>query len=281
MNNLKRTLRVIVSRPVSLFGFAILVLFVLVAIFCYQLAPYDPNEINLAESLAKPGMKHILGTDENGRDILSRIIVGSRVTLEIAIVSVFVAGSIGSVLGLVSGYFGGKVDIIIMRITDALMCIPKIALAMTLTFALGRGTFSLMVAIGLSSVPGYIRLIRGQVMKTKNNDYVQAQTIIGTNKTKVLFSEILPNCLSPLIVYATTNLGGSIITESSLSFIGCGVQPPNAAWGSMVEAGFSLIRVYPYLSVYPGIAILVVVLAFNMFGDGLRDALDPRISKSL
>jgi ABC-type dipeptide/oligopeptide/nickel transport system permease subunit len=281
MNDLKRTMRVIVSRPVSLVGFIVIVLFVLTAVFCYQLAPYDPNEINLIDSLATPSAKHILGTDENGRDILSRIIVGSRVTLEIAVVSVFVAGFVGSVLGLVSGYFGGWVDMVIMRITDALMCIPKIALAMTLTFVFGRGTFSLMVAIGLSSVPGYIRLVRGQVLKTKNCDYIQAQTIIGTNKTKILFSEILPNCISPMIVYATTNLGASIITESSLSFIGCGVQPPNAAWGSMVENGFSLIRVYPYLSVYPGIAILIVVLAFNMFGDGLRDALDPRISKSL
>ncbi len=281
MNSFKKFMRVMLSRKVSLIAFIIIVAFVLTAVFCYQIAPYDPNEINLTSRMVKPCAEHLLGTDENGRDILSRIIVGSRVTLEIAFVSVFVAGFIGCVFGLIAGYYGGFVDMLIMRVTDALLCIPKIALAMTLTFALGRGTFALMMAIGLSSVPGYIRLIRGQVLSARNSDYVSAQIIIGTKKIKILFSEILPNCISPLIVYATTNLGGSIITESSLSFIGCGVQPPNAAWGSMVESGFALIRVFPYLSVYPGLAIVLVVLAFNMFGDGLRDALDPRISKSI
>jgi len=281
MKNFKRIMSVVFARKASLAGFIVIVLFVLVALFAKQLAPYDPGQINLRAKTVAPCWEHPLGTDKLGRDTLSRIISGSTVTLEIAIISVFIAGSIGCAFGLISGYYGGIVDAIIMRFTDALTCIPKMALAMTLTFALGRNTFSLMVAIGLASVPGYIRLVRGQVFKVKSCDYIQAQTIIGTNRIKILFSEILPNCISPLIVYATTNLGASIITESSLSFIGCGVQPPAAAWGSMVEDGFSLIRVYPYLSIFPGLAILIVVLAFNMFGDGLRDALDPRISKSL
>ncbi|MBR3036852.1 MAG: ABC transporter permease [Lachnospiraceae bacterium] len=281
MRSLKRTLSVIVSRKASLIGLVIVILFILTAIFAPLIMPYSPTKAEPANKLADPSMQHLLGTDHMGRDILSRIISGSRITLEIAIVSVLIAGLIGCILGLTAGYFGGAVDSVIMRITDAMTCIPKMALAMALTFALGRGTFSLMMAIGLSSIPGYVRLIRGQVLSIRNYDYIQAQTIIGTKKIKVLLSEILPNCISPLIVYATTNLGASIITESSLSFIGCGVQAPNAAWGSMVEDGFSLIRVYPYLSIFPGVAILIVVLAFNMLGDGLRDALDPRISKSL
>lgn len=281
MKNLKRVFSVICARKASLIGLIVVVLFVLVAIFGKWIAPYDPNEINLLEQTVQPSAKHILGTDEHGRDILSRVIVGSRVTLMISIVSVLIAGSVGCVLGLIAGYYGGILDSIIMKLTDAIMCIPKMAVAMMLAFACGRGTLALMIAIGFSSVPGYVRLIRGEVLTVKNSDYVQAQKIIGTKNSKILFSEILPNCISPLIVYATTNLGASIITESSLSFIGCGVQPPDAAWGSMVEAGFGLIRVYPYLSIYPGLAILIVVLAFNMLGDGLRDALDPRISKSL
>lgn len=281
MKTKKQFFSVVFSRKASLGGFIIIVLFVVVALFSEQLAPYDPAKIDLKAKTVAPCAEHPLGTDQIGRDILSRIISGSTVTLGIAVVSVLIAGIIGCALGLIAGYCGGAVDAVIMRIMDALICIPKIALAMTLTFALGRGTFSLMIAIGLSSVPGYVRLIRGQTLSIKNTDYVQAQRIIGTKWYTILFSEILPNCISPLIVYATTNLGASIITESTLSFIGCGVQPPNAAWGSMVEEGFSLIRVYPYLSIYPGLAILLVVLAFNMFGDGLRDALDPRISKSL
>lgn len=281
MAGVKQFFRVVFSRKTSLAGFIIIVLFVLTALFSKQLAPYDPYKADLTAKTVVPSAQHLLGTDQMGRDILSRIISGSVVTLQIAVVSVLIAGVIGSVLGLLAGFYGGIWDVVIMRITDALICIPKMALAMTLTFALGRGTLSLMMAIGLSSVPGYIRLIRGQAMTIKNNDYIQAQRIIGTSQVKILFTEVLPNCLSPLIVYATTNLGASIITESSLSFIGCGVQPPNAAWGSMVEDGFSMIRVYPYLSVYPGLAILIVVLAFNMFGDGVRDALDPRISKNL
>ena len=281
MKKTKQLFTVVFSRKSSLVGFIIIIIFLFVALFSEYLAPYDPAKIDLRAKTVVPNAEHILGTDQVGRDILSRIISGSTITLEIAVVSVFIAGVIGCILGLAAGYFGGVVDAVIMRITDALICIPKIALAMTLTFALGRGTFSLMMAIGLSSVPGYVRLVRGQAMSIKNTDYIQAQRIIGTPRLTVLFREILPNCISPLIVYATTNLGASIITESSLSFIGCGVQPPNAAWGSMVEDGFSLIRVYPYLSIYPGLAILIVVLAFNMFGDGLRDALDPRISKSM
>lgn len=281
MKNVKKFLRVLFSRKISIISFSVIVLFVVMAVFCDVLVPYDPNAINLDAMTVAPNAEHLLGTDDIGRDTLSRIIVGSRITLGIAVVSVFISGSIGCIIGLLAGYYGGIVDTIIMRLMDALLCIPKIALAMTLTFALGRGTFSLMMAIGLSAVPGYVRFIRGQVLSIKNSDYIQAQKIIGTKTSKIIFSEILPNCISPLIVHATTNLGGSIMTEASLSFIGCGVQPPHAAWGSMVEDGFGMIRVYPYLSIYPGLAILLVVLAFNVFGDCLRDALDPRISKSL
>lgn len=281
MKNLKEFMRVLFARKIAIVSFAVIILFVLCSIFCNQIAPYDPNMVDVSSITVAPNLAHPLGTDDVGRDILSRIIIGSQVTLEIAVVSVLISGMVGCTLGLIAGYFGKAVDAVVMRLTEAMLCIPKIALAMTLTFALGRGTFSLMLAIGLSAVPGYVRLMRGQVLSIKNNDYIQAQKILGNHAFNIIFREIFPNCISPLIVYATTNLGSSIITEASLSFIGCGVQPPQAAWGSMVEDGFGLIRVYPYLSIFPGIAILMVVLAFNLFGDSLRDALDPRISKSL
>lgn len=281
MKRIKDFCRVLFSRKIAYFSLAIILVFVFCAIFGEQIVPHDPNKVDLTIMKAIPSWEHPLGTDEVGRDILSRIIVGSKITLQIALVSVLISGAIGCTIGLIAGYFGGIVDVIIMRFTEAMLCIPHIAMAMTLVFAIGRGTFSLMVAIGISSVPAYVRLMRGQVLSIKGNDYVQAQRILGNKSHKIIFTEILPNCISPLIVNATSNLGSAIITESTLSFLGCGVQPPNAAWGSMVEDGFGLIRVYPYLSIYPGLAIMLVVLAFNLFGDCLRDALDPRISKSL
>ena len=274
-------IHVLTSRWTVLVSAIIVLLFIIAAIFAPVLTPYDPVGRDLPNRLAKPSLEHLLGCDLIGRDILCRIIYGARTSLEIAIVSIVIAGVIGTVLGMVAGYFGGVIDTVIMRVNDAMMALPQIVLALGLGIALGQSTASLMLAIGISSAPGYIRMMRGATISEKERMYVTAGKVTGCSDLWIMFKHILPNCLSPMIVTATMNLGGAIMAEASLSYLGLGIVPPTPAWGSMVSDGFSYIKSNPSLSIAPGLCIMLVVLAFNILGDGLRDMLDPRIRSSL
>jgi ABC-type dipeptide/oligopeptide/nickel transport system permease subunit len=277
ISEFQRFQRVFFGRRVVIFGFIIILLLILTAIFAPFIAPYDPYQQDLVHNLQHPNAQHWLGTDEIGRDVLSRLIYGTRTSLMVGIVAVGVAALFGVTLGLVSGYFGGWLDTIIMRIIDALMAIPGLVLALVFAAVLGGGLFNIMIAVGVSMVPGYCRLMRGQVLSVKNADYILAAHSLGGNDIRIMMRHILPNCLPPLIVLVTLQLGMAILTEAGLSYIGIGIAPPGAAWGSMVNEGYHFLSMNPVLSFAPGLSIMLVVLAFNLVGDGLRDALDPRL----
>jgi ABC-type dipeptide/oligopeptide/nickel transport system permease subunit len=277
----RRFARVFFSRPVVVFGFGSVVVLVLVAIFAPLIAPYDPYEQNLAQVLQDPSPEHWLGTDTLGRDTLSRIIYGSRVALLVGVGTVAMAATIGTTLGLIAANFGGWVFTVIMRLTDAMMAIPALLLALVVSTLLGSGLNAVLVAVGLALMPGYVRLMAGQVLSTRQNEYVMAARAVGAGQRAVMFRHILPNCLSPLIVQVTLVIGLAILIEATLSFLGLGIKPPTAAWGSMVYDGYRYLALRPILSLGPGLAIMLAVFAFNMVGDGLRDALDPRLRNIL
>jgi peptide/nickel transport system permease protein len=276
-NNYKLFWKVFLSRKLVVTSFVLIIFFVLVAIFAPLMAPYDPNSQNLSDFLQQPSFKHLLGTDTMGRDTFSRMIFGSRISLLVGIVSVVIAGSIGIVLGLTAGVAGGWVDTVIMRIMDAMMSLPMIIMALFIGSVIGKGLGNVMLAVGISMVPSYARLTRGQVVSLKQLDFVTAGTIGGAGKVKNTLVHILPNCLSPIIVLMTMNLGFAILSEAALSFLAMGITPPTASWGAMVSDGYKFLSQYPVLSISPGICIILVVLAFNIVGDALRDALDPRL----
>jgi peptide/nickel transport system permease protein len=276
-SNMRRFLRVFLARKVVVLGLIILIATVLLAIFAPFIAPHDPYAQDLAKSLLQPNATHWLGTDMLGRDVLSRIIYGSRVSLTVGLVVVIIAGALGMAIGLISGYFGGWIDTVLMRIMDAMIALPMIVLAMALGAVLGGGIVNVIVALGLAAVPKYARLMRGQVLSVKQSDYVIAGVLTGVSSLRNMLVHVLPNCLSPIIVLITMNLGMAILAEAGLSFLGLGIAPPGASWGSMVNDGYRYLLSNPVLSLAPGVAIVIVVLAFNLVGDALRDALDPRL----
>lgn len=273
----RRFARVFFKRPVVVFGAAAIVMVLLAAIFAPFIAPHDPYEQDLNAVLQDPGPAHWLGTDTLGRDTFSRIIFGSRIALLIGIGTVAVAASVGTVLGLIAATFGGWVFTVIMRFTDAMMAVPGLLVALVLSTLLGSGVNGVLIAVALALMPGYVRLMAGQVLSARQNEYVTAARSIGANQLALMFRHILPNCLSPLIVQVTLVIGLAILIEATLSFLGLGIKPPTAAWGSMVYDGYRYLALRPILSIGPGLAIMLVVFAFNMLGDGLRDALDPRL----
>jgi ABC-type dipeptide/oligopeptide/nickel transport system permease subunit len=281
VNQWRRFTRVFFNRPVVLFGTIAIVLLVLAAICAPLIAPYDPYAQNLALVLQDASFEHWLGTDALGRDTLSRIIYGSRIALLIGVGTVAAAATVGTTLGLIAAYFGGWVFTVIMRLTDAMMAIPALLLALVVSTLLGSGLTGVMVAVALALMPGYVRLMAGQVLSARENEYVIAARSIGAGRIAVMFRHILPNCLSPLIVQVTLVIGLAILIEATLSFLGLGIKPPTAAWGSMVFDGYRYLALRPIMSIGPGLAIMLVVFAFNMVGDGLRDALDPRMRNSL
>ncbi len=250
---------------------------VIAAITAPIIAPYDPIATAPRESLQGPSLEHLLGTDQLGRDVLSRIIFGSRISIMVGIVAVGLAMVVGVPLGLISGYFGGLIDHVIMRTMDAVIAFPALVLALAIVGALGAGTFQIMVAIGISSVPLYARLTRGQVLTIREQDYVHAARALGASDLRVVARHVLPNSLSPLIVQGSLGVAFAILAEAGLSFLGVGVQPPSPTWGGMLSKALPLIERAPLLSIYPGIAIFVTVLAINTLGDALRDVLDPRL----
>ena len=273
----RRFRRVFLSRGVVVFGLIVLLLLLFTAIFVAWLAPYDPYQPGVADSLLQPCKKHLLGTDILGRDTLSRLIYGSRTALMVGFISVGIASIIGITLGLISGYFGGIVNMFIMRAMDAFMCFPMILLALVIAAVLGGGIHNVIIALSVAITPGYARVMHGLTLSIRENDYILAQRAMGAGPGRTMLRHVLPNALPPLIVLMTLQLGNLILAEAGLSFLGIGIEPPGAAWGAMVSDGYRYLLKNPVLSFAPGLTIMLVVFAFNMVGDGLRDALDPRL----
>jgi peptide/nickel transport system permease protein len=273
--------KVLFSRGVVVFGLAVILLLAVTAIFAPLLAPYDPYVQHLDQALQPASTSHWLGTDPLGRDVLSRIIYGARNSLMVGLVALGIAATIGMTLGLVAGYFPGLINMLTMRFIDALMCFPMILMALIVAALLGGGLKNVMLALGVAMLPGYARLMCGQVLSVKHNDYISATRSLGASNIRIMFRHIFPNCLPPLIVLVTMQIGAAILAEAGLSFLGIGIEPPAAAWGTMINDGRVYLLSNPLLSAAPGIAIMLVVFAFNMVGDGLRDAFDPRLRGSL
>jgi peptide/nickel transport system permease protein len=272
----RRALRRLARRRGALVGLAVVLLFVAVAILAPLVAPYDPLATSWSAVRKPPTLLHLFGTDEIGRDVLSRVIFGARASLLAGVVSVSISIALGVPIGLVAGYMGGIVDALLMRITDALLACPFLILAIALAAFLGPNLLNAMVAIGISAMPAFIRLTRAQTMSTKTEDYVEAARAVGNPAWRIVLRHILPNILAALMVQATLAIAAAIIAEASLSFLGLGQQPPDPSWGSMLNTAKQFLPQAPWMAWWPGLAIFVVVLSFNLFGDGLRDALDPR-----
>jgi peptide/nickel transport system permease protein len=273
----KRFRRVFFGRKVVIYGVVIISLLVVTVIFTPLLAPYDPYITDVSNILARPSSAHLLGTDTLGRDILSRIIYGSRNALFIGLIAVGFAATAGMLLGLIAGYFGGMISAVIMRIIDSIQSIPMIMFAITIAAFLGGGLKNVIMALGVAMIAPYARLMCGQVLSIKQNDYILRAKASGAGDFSIMFKHIVPNCFPPLIVLMTMQVGNAILSEASLSFLGVGIKAPEAAWGSMVSEGYRYLLRSPQLSVVPGLAIMIVVFAYNMVGDGLRDALDPKL----
>ena len=281
VSNARRFIRVFMGRKIVMFGMVVIGLLTFVAIFAPWIAPYDPNEPSLTNTLASPSSAHLLGTDQLGRDTLSRIIYGSRPAIVVSMVAVNIAALIGMALGLLAGFYGRFINVVIMRAVDTIMTVPPILLAVTIAALLGGGLKNVVIALGIGLIPPYARLMCGQVLIVKKNDYITAAEVGGASNLRIMLAHILPNCFPPLIVLLTMQIGRAILAEASLSFLGIGIKPPDAAWGSMVSEGYQNLLNEPLLSIAPGVAIMLVVFAFNMVGDGLRDALDPRLRGTL
>jgi ABC-type dipeptide/oligopeptide/nickel transport system permease subunit len=260
----------------AVIGAVLVAIFVALAILAPLIAPYDPNKTNFLAVRKPPSMQYLLGTDEIGRDILSRIIHGAVASLYAGVVSVMISVAIGLPIGLAAGWYGGWLDAAISRATDALLAIPFLILAIALAAALGPSLVNAMIAIGLSRVPIFVRLIRGQVLVVKTEDFIEGARAVGVRNFAILARHVTPNILPPILVQATLTIAAAIIAEASLSFLGLGQQPPAPSWGSMLNAAKNFLEQAPWMSVSPGIAIFLAVLGFNLLGDGLRDALDPK-----
>ncbi len=273
----RRFFRVFMSRGLVIFGLLILLIFFITAAAGPLFAPYSPTAQNLKQILLNPSTEHLLGTDFLGRDTLSRLIYGARTSIMVGVVALGIAAIIGVIAGLLAGYYGSWVNAIIMRIIDALMSFPMILLALLLAGLLGGGLKNVMIAIGIALIPGYARLMCGQVMAIRESDYILASTSMGSDNWRIMFRHIVPNALPPLIVLITMQIGMAILAEAGLSYLGIGIAAPTPSWGSMVSDGFTYLLTNPLLSFVPGVAIMLVVFAFNMVGDGLRDALDPKL----
>ena len=277
----RRFLRVFFQRKLVIVGVAVILIWVLTAIFAPLIATYDPNVQNLKENLQPPSSQHWIGTDNMGRDVFSRLVYGTRTALYVGFGTVVISAIIGMILGLLAGYLGGVVNAIIMRVMDALMGFPMLILALLLAAVLGGGLQNVIIALSIATIPGYTRLMCAETLSVRENEYVMAQKAIGSRSFRTMVRHVFPNAFQPLLVLITTMIGNVILAEAGLSFIGIGIQPPGAAWGSMASAGIRDLGTLPWLCFAPSLAIAVVVFAFNMVGDGLRDALDPKLRGTL
>ncbi len=266
----------LLRRRGAMLGLLIVFLFVVLAFFAPWIAPFDPLETSWSAVRKAPSAQYLFGTDEIGRDVLSRVIWGARASLQAGLVSVCIAMALGVPIGLLAGYAGGWVDALISRMTDAMLAVPFLILAIALAAFLGPSLTNAMIAIGVSSTPIFIRLTRGQVLSVKVEDFVEAARAVGNPHWRIALRHILPNILAPLIVQATLAIAAAIIAEASLSFLGLGQQPPAPSWGSMLNTAKNYVDNAPWMAIWPGLSIFLLVLSFNLLGDGLRDALDPR-----
>jgi peptide/nickel transport system permease protein len=258
-------------------GGGIVLLFVATALLAPLIAPCDPNEGDLASRLKPPNRQNLFGTDALGRDLLSRVLYGARVSLQIQVVSVVIALLVGTLLGMLGGYYGGKFDHVIMRLMDILLAFPGIFLAISIIAVLGPGLLNLMLAAGIYSIPQFARIVRGSVLALKEKEFVEAARAVGESDLNILFRYLLPNSMAPIIVQTTLRMATVLLTASGLSFLGLGVQPPTAEWGAMLSNARAYLITAPHVATVPGLAIMLVVMGFNLFGDGLRDSLDPRL----
>jgi peptide/nickel transport system permease protein len=277
VSELRTFLRVFLSRPVVIIGTIIIFVLLVCAAFPEQIAPFDPNEHDLLNHLLAPCREHPLGTDTLGRDLLSRIIFGARTAVIIGVCALSIASLLGMIMGLTAGYFGGVTYAIIMRFIDALMVFPPILLALIIAGMLGGGMRIVIIALGISLMPGYARVMCGQTLSIRENDYVLAIRSAGASNTRIMLRHILPNAFPPMIVLMTLMIGITLLSEAGLSFLGIGITEPTVAWGTMVNDGYKYLLQRPVFSLAPGVAIILVVYAFNMVGDGIRDAIDPRL----
>jgi peptide/nickel transport system permease protein len=273
----QRIIKAFLGRKLAVIGLVIIVALILTAIFAPWLAPYDPYKMSLGEKLMQPSSAHLLGTDSLGRDTLSRIIYGTRTSLAVGIGAVGIAAIIGEFLGLIAAYFGGMVFAIIMRFTDALMAIPMLLAALIISVLLGGGLKNVIIALSVGMISGQCRMMCGQTLTIKENEYILAARASAASNFRVMFRHIFPNAFPPLLVLSTIGLGVAILAEAGLSFLGLGIAPPQPAWGSMINDGYKYLLTNPVLSFAPGVAIGLVVFGFNMMGDGLRDAIDPKL----
>lgn len=264
-------------RKVALVGLIIVLFFIIIAFLAPFIAPYDPTEVNLAGINRGPSRQHLLGQDEMGRDVLSRIIYGARISLSLGIIAVGIGATIGTLIGLVSGYFSGLIDLILQRFIDILMGFPEMLLAILFVAIFGAGLNNAMIAVGIVSIPTFARLIRGSVLSVREMPYIEAARSMGFSHFRIIVFHVLPNCLAPLIVQSTLRIATAILWASALGFLGLTGDPRIPEWGTMLSKGRSFIWNAPHLVIVPGISILLVVLGFNLLGDGLRDALDPRL----
>ena len=267
------------ENKLAVFSFGLIIVFVLAAIFAPLLTPYEPDDMDLMKRLFPPSAGHPLGTDEGGRDVLTRLLYGARVSLLIGIVPTLMSMLIGTALGIIAGFSGGKTDTVIMRTADIMLAFPSILLAMVIMYMLGDGLINVFLTLSVVNWASVARVVRAETLRLKELEYVEAARVTGVKKNRILMRHILPNCVPTMIVLFTLNVPASILTESSLSFLGLGVQPPAASWGLMVNLGRQYLYNAPWLSFVPSIAIMLIVLAFNFLGDGLRDVLDPHLSR--
>ncbi|MEW6408861.1 MAG: ABC transporter permease [Nitrospirota bacterium] len=264
-------------NPLGVAGGIVVLLLFAVSFFAETIAPYDPNFIDTDNILSHPTKTHPLGTDELGRDVLSRMLLGSRVSLKVGFIAVGIAIMIGIIVGSIAGYYGGRVDNILMRFVDIMLCFPTFFLILAVISILEPSIWNIMIVIGVTAWMDVARLVRAEFLTLKERDYVSAAKAVGSGDIRIIFKQILPNALSPVLVAATMGVAGAILTESALSFLGLGVQPPTPSWGGILTSGKDNIEIAWWLSLFPGLAILMTVLSYNLLGEGIRDAIDPRL----
>lgn len=269
-------LKKLLSNKFAMIGLTIITLLILVAVFAPIISPYTPSQQNIFERLQAPSLTHIFGTDDLGRDVFTRMIFGARISLAVGFISVFIILLIGTFLGIISGYYGGKIDYIIMRFTDIVLCFPTFFLIILVIAFVEPNIYNVMIVIGVTSWPGLARLVRAEVLSLKEREFILVSKMMAISNIKIFCVHILPNIISPLMVYSSLAIGGAILTESALSFLGLGVQPPMPSWGQILTSGKDYIYMAWWLSLFPGVAILVTVLAFNLVGEAIRDIFDPK-----
>ncbi|UNK21166.1 ABC transporter permease [Paenibacillus sp. N3/727] len=267
------------KNKAALLGGYFLIFVIVASVIGPLLTRYDPTIVDYSSKLLKPSADHWFGTDHNGRDIFTRIVHGMQLTLSVGFISVIIGAAFGIVLGVVSGYYGGKLDSIIMRITDIMLAFPGILLALAIVSVLGKSLFNVIIAVSIFSIPTFARIVRGSTLAVRKLEYIDAMRSLGASDSRIIFKHILPNISSPIIVQATLRIAVAILTASGLSFLGLGAQPPTPEWGAMLNDGRNYITEHPHVALFPGLSIVLVVVAFNLLGDGLRDVLDPKTKK--